>query len=163
MQSEPSKADPPKRKRRRFQFRLRTLMIGVTLVAALAACCRYVDRETSIVNERRKVLTEINGDALPSNHVGVLIDSWSLRPGGYIVEERASRGIVPSSVEVSISPKKPWDKPSAFRKWLGDSDMQVLRAICVSADAPESEVDRLHGLFPEAEIYRVDQTATRVQ
>jgi hypothetical protein len=29
METEPSKADSPKRKRRRFQFRLRTLLIGV--------------------------------------------------------------------------------------------------------------------------------------
>jgi hypothetical protein len=27
--NEPPKSDPPKRKRRRFQFRLRTLMIGL--------------------------------------------------------------------------------------------------------------------------------------
>ena len=39
MQAEQSKADPPKRKRRRFQFRLRTLMIAVTI---LAACCGAV-------------------------------------------------------------------------------------------------------------------------
>jgi hypothetical protein len=32
MQTEPTKADPPKRKRRWFQFSLRTLMIGVTLL-----------------------------------------------------------------------------------------------------------------------------------
>jgi hypothetical protein len=31
MQTEPPKADPPKRKRRWFQFSLRTLMIGVAL------------------------------------------------------------------------------------------------------------------------------------
>ena len=34
MQTEPSKADPPKRQRRWSQFSLRTLMIGVTLCAA---------------------------------------------------------------------------------------------------------------------------------
>jgi hypothetical protein len=33
MQTEPSKADPPKRNRSWFQFSLRTLMIGVTLLA----------------------------------------------------------------------------------------------------------------------------------
>jgi hypothetical protein len=33
MQTEPPTADPPKRKRRWFQFSLRTLMIGVTLAA----------------------------------------------------------------------------------------------------------------------------------
>jgi hypothetical protein len=39
MQAEPSKADQPKRNRHRFQFRLRTLMIAVTL---LAVPCAYV-------------------------------------------------------------------------------------------------------------------------
>jgi hypothetical protein len=33
MQTEPSKADPPKRKRRWFQFSLRTLMLLVAIVA----------------------------------------------------------------------------------------------------------------------------------
>ena len=33
MEAEPTKVEPPKRKRRRFQFRLRTLMIVVTLLA----------------------------------------------------------------------------------------------------------------------------------
>ena len=32
MPTEPSQTEPPKRKRRRFQFRLRTLLIGVTVV-----------------------------------------------------------------------------------------------------------------------------------
>jgi hypothetical protein len=37
MQTEPFKAGPPKRKRRSFQFSLRTLMIVVTLICAVAA------------------------------------------------------------------------------------------------------------------------------
>jgi hypothetical protein len=36
MLSEPPKAEPPKRKRRRFQFRLRSLLI-FSLVCAIAA------------------------------------------------------------------------------------------------------------------------------
>jgi hypothetical protein len=40
MQSEPPTADPPKRKRRWFQFSLRTLMIGATLVALPLGCRR---------------------------------------------------------------------------------------------------------------------------
>jgi hypothetical protein len=39
----------PKRKRRWYQFRLRTLLIGVTLVAA----CAYVGRQAKIVRERQ--------------------------------------------------------------------------------------------------------------
>ena len=41
--------EPPKRKRRRFQFRLRTLMIGVTL---LAVACGYVGWQAKIVRQR---------------------------------------------------------------------------------------------------------------
>jgi hypothetical protein len=39
MHTEPPKADPPKRKRRWFQFSLRTLVIGVTIVAVQCAVC----------------------------------------------------------------------------------------------------------------------------
>ena len=45
MQAEPSKAEPPKRKRRWFQFSLRTLLIGVTLLAIGSAwMARRIER-----------------------------------------------------------------------------------------------------------------------
>ena len=50
MQIEPPKADPPKRRRRWFQFSLRTLMIGVT---HLAMACGYAGWQMKIVRERR--------------------------------------------------------------------------------------------------------------
>jgi hypothetical protein len=53
MEADPPKADPPKRKRRWFQFSLRTLMIVVTL---LAVPCAYVGWQTKIVRERKAVL-----------------------------------------------------------------------------------------------------------
>jgi hypothetical protein len=56
METEPLKADPPKRKRRWFQFRLRTLMIGVTL---LAIPCGYVGWQAKIVRERRAELNRV--------------------------------------------------------------------------------------------------------
>jgi hypothetical protein len=49
MQTEPSKAEPPKR-RRWFQFSLRTLTIGVTLFALIP--CGYVGQQVKIVRER---------------------------------------------------------------------------------------------------------------
>ena len=55
MQTEPSKADPPKRKRGWFQFSLRTLMIMVTL---LAVACGYVAREFNTVKARQRWLGE---------------------------------------------------------------------------------------------------------
>ena len=51
MPAEPSDADPPKRKRR-FQFSLRTLMIGVTLLAVPSA---YVGWQAKIVRDRKAV------------------------------------------------------------------------------------------------------------
>jgi hypothetical protein len=42
IESEIPKAESPKRKRRRFQFRLRTVMIGVTIAATFAAVPWYV-------------------------------------------------------------------------------------------------------------------------
>jgi hypothetical protein len=53
MEAEPPKADLPKRKRRRFQFRLRTLLIGV---AILAVPCAYVGRQAMIVRERQTII-----------------------------------------------------------------------------------------------------------
>jgi hypothetical protein len=54
MQTEPSKAEPPKR--RRFQFRIRTMMI---VVALLAIPCGYVSWQAKIVRERRGELNRV--------------------------------------------------------------------------------------------------------
>ena len=48
MQIDPSKSDPPERKRRRFQFSLRTLIIVITLLV-----CGYVAWQAKIVRERQ--------------------------------------------------------------------------------------------------------------
>jgi hypothetical protein len=58
MEAEPSKAEPPKRKRRWFQFRLRTLLIGVVVVAVPCAWLgRMIEqkrRERAFVDQIRK-------------------------------------------------------------------------------------------------------------
>ena len=56
MDAEPTKADPPKRKRRWFQFSLRTLLIAVTV---LAVVCGYAAWQAKIVHERKALLLEI--------------------------------------------------------------------------------------------------------
>ena len=53
MQTEPPKAEPPKRQRRWFQFSLRTLLIGVTLLAV--TCWIVVDRQR-LIRERDEAL-----------------------------------------------------------------------------------------------------------
>jgi hypothetical protein len=52
MPTEPSKAEPPNRKRRRFQFRLPTLLIGVTLQAV------FVGSITWLVEDRQPLTRE---------------------------------------------------------------------------------------------------------
>jgi hypothetical protein len=57
MQTEPPKAEPPKRKRRWYQFSLRTLMIGVTLFCVVVG--GYVGWQAKIVRERRVELSRV--------------------------------------------------------------------------------------------------------
>ncbi len=49
--------DEPSQQRRRLQFRLRTLMIGVTLFALIP--CGYVGWQAKIVRERRAELNRV--------------------------------------------------------------------------------------------------------
>jgi hypothetical protein len=56
MPDDPDTAAPRKPRRRRFQFRLRTLLFGVAL---LGAACGYVAHEASIVRERRAMLKRV--------------------------------------------------------------------------------------------------------
>jgi hypothetical protein len=53
MQTEPPKAEPPKRKRRWFQFRLRTLMTVVTIFCVVGG---YVAHEAKITMDRKAML-----------------------------------------------------------------------------------------------------------
>ena len=63
MEAEPPKAEPPKRKRRWFQFSLRTLMIVITL---LAIPCAYVCHEAKIVAKRKALLAmKLGSDVTP--------------------------------------------------------------------------------------------------
>ena len=65
MPTEPPKAEPPKHKRRWFQFSLRSLMIGVTLLAVASA---YVGWQARIVRERLELLK--TGGGSPVSMIG---------------------------------------------------------------------------------------------
>ncbi len=72
MEAEPTKAAPPKRKRRSFQFSLRTLLIGVTVLAVLCGEAawllgdlpRLLQERESLVNEavKSKIAAEAAAD-----------------------------------------------------------------------------------------------------
>jgi hypothetical protein len=72
MQTEPPKADSPKRKRRWFQFSLRTLMIVVTLVAVL---CGTV---TWIIRDRQRLIRE-RDEAIEKSHNRAEAMAWMYR------------------------------------------------------------------------------------
>jgi hypothetical protein len=53
MEAEPINAEPPKRNRRWYQFSLRTLMIGITL---LAVACWVFEDQWRLIHERDEAL-----------------------------------------------------------------------------------------------------------
>jgi hypothetical protein len=67
MEAETPKAEPPKRKRRWFQFSLRTLVIVVTL---FALPCSYVSRQAIIVRKRLQELDRLT----PEHSIYVILD-----------------------------------------------------------------------------------------
>jgi hypothetical protein len=58
MEAEPLKVEPPKRKRRWFQYRLRTLLIIVTLLAGVCGAANWYRVEVEFVRERQRLSGE---------------------------------------------------------------------------------------------------------
>jgi hypothetical protein len=130
MQTEPPNADPPKRKRRWFQFSLRTLMIVVTLFAILGG---YVGRQVEIVKERELMAAAPGVDSVVAADARDNITALSSGTGA------AQRG--DDSRE-----KIPW-----LRKWLGD---RYYLDLSIDKSASDDEIARYKEAFPEATIMR---------
>jgi hypothetical protein len=132
-------ADQP-RPRRRFQFRLRTLMIVVTLTAVL---CSYAAREAKIVREREAILASIKnagGDYILAGAPPVYVDAVWLNDGKPLLQQFAKG--------------REESRPSMLRRWLGD--VAVIR-INAWDSRTELEIARC---FPEANIYAPEDAAT---
>ena len=112
--------------RRRFQFRLRTLMIVVTL---LALPMGYVGWQAKIVRER-KFWLETHAAREPGGD-----DMYSVDPGWVVFRDGNHEQ----------------RSPSRIRLWLGDEDHSVL---LISPAAPETDAAVAAALFPEAAIYK---------
>jgi hypothetical protein len=130
MQSEPLKADLPKRKRRWLQFSLRTLIIVVTLLAVL---CGYVGRQVEIVKERERMAAVTGVDSV------VAADSRD-----NITALSSGTGTTHRSDD--SREKIPW-----FRKWLGD---RYYLGLSIDKSASDDEIARYKEAFPEATIMR---------
>jgi hypothetical protein len=79
MQTESPKADPPKRKRRWFQFSLRTLMIGVTVFCVVIG--GYTVWQKKIVKERQEWLHAHSRQPDLPKITGLRIGDDKQRPG----------------------------------------------------------------------------------
>ena len=117
----------PKRKRRWFQFSLRTLLIGVTLSCLPGGYLIYV---RGVIAERRAeldrlVALNLKGELTLCMHGDVLLPL----------------GIDPSTYEQA--------SPSRIRRFLGDEPVAVIVFRKQPADA---ELRRLINIFPEAAI-----------
>ena len=120
----------PKRKRRWFQFSLRTLLIGVTLVAV---ACGYVGRQVAIVKAREAMAAAPGVDSVVAAAPRDIITSLS--SGSEVVH-------VTSDSRESV----PW-----FRSWLGD---RYYLGLSVDKSASDDEIARYKQAFPEATIMR---------
>ncbi len=116
-------ADQPS-PRRRFQFRLRTLMIVVTL---LAVPCAYVGWQENIVRERKEWIREYSHFVLSDPTILQLDHPMVLHARGDL-----SRG------------------PSFIRRWLGD---QLFPMAILPRNSSASEINVAATLFPEADIF----------
>jgi hypothetical protein len=97
MEAAPPKVDPPKRKRRWFQFSLRTLMIVVTLLAAQCAYVAWVVRDRQrLIQERDNVIQERDDALLRLNGPGVSYSRYQLAGEAVTIEVPA--GTPPNAV-----------------------------------------------------------------
>ena len=115
--------------RRRFQFRLRTLLIVVTL---LGVACAYVGWQAKIVRQRAAMLNWLQGRTPLKNVV--------YGTPGYDSEQDA-RG----RWSVAINdPDLPW-----LRRLLGDHWIMTIIHPTAAAD---DEIERVRKAFPEAQL-----------
>jgi hypothetical protein len=125
-------ADQPS-PRRRFQFRLRTLMIGVTL---LAVAFWYVGQQVEIASNRRALLDRI-----------VSKGSWYFSEDGFTSAKtkRALGGFNlydPTTGSERVFPTVSW-----FRHFLGDRGIER-----IGLPLSDPQIDEVRAAFPEAMV-----------
>ncbi len=152
-------ADQPS-PRRRFQFRLRTLMIGVTL---LAVPCGYIGWQARIVWERKAMLnriSEFDGSYLTVMSLGSFQacqypEKRSTVDRGLTVSWHQARYDGKMVVAFSVTGNGSSDDIPRQISWLRGmlGDEQVM-AIYIPESAPQVEALRIADAFPEATISR---------
>jgi len=134
-------ADQPS-PRRRFQFRLRTLMIGVTM---LALPLGYAAWHIRIVRERKELLSLVvdrGGGYLISDEpiLSRVRPVGTLPPDGLIRRNRSF---------TTLSTHDVTKNPSWIRVWFGDESVATL---WLSASVSSDDSARIVAAFPEANV-----------
>jgi hypothetical protein len=130
-------------KRRRFQFRLRTLMIGVTLLCVIFG--GYVVNHLKKVEERRALLRLVANNGGGYSTFTFFTDD-ELLPGEYAMPPGALRMPVGAPRLHSFRPDK---TPPLIRRWLGDVNVFE---IWLPESFPHRDALRIVERFPEAMI-----------
>ena len=135
--------------RRRFQFRLRTLMVGVTLFCVIFG--GYAGYHLKKVGERRALLRLIVTNGGGYSTFTFFTDD-ELLPGEYHLPSKMPPGSLPSNMPVGASrlhSLRPDKTPPLIRQWLGDVNVFE---IWLPESFPHSDTLRIVEHFPEAMI-----------
>jgi hypothetical protein len=124
METDPPKVEPPKRKRRWYQFRLRTLMIAVTL---LAVPLGYVGWQVRIVRHRDELRREL-----------------AAHGGGSVTATKLIVELTAHGQKCDEPPNLSW-----IRELVGDEYVYFLY---VPETVPKELADDLKAEFPEARV-----------
>ena len=142
MEAEPTKADPPERTRRRFQFRLRTLMIVVTLLCVVGG---YVAHEARIVRDRQAWLSEQDKRELEfQKDWFAALDKNRFKTETFIELPETAK---------TLTDGRGTGGPSFIRRWLGDL---CYDQIAVIAPVNDDECRRAVELFPESLVIVIE-------
>ena len=115
--------------RRRFQFSLRSLMIGVTL---LAVACAYVAWQARIVRDRKAMMIRLRDLGGVCNTPDEIRDFFSAS--------------YKRSIDMNRLPMLPW-----IRRWLGD---QAVYQMWIPESASSHDAAEIEQAFPEAKVGR---------
>jgi hypothetical protein len=117
-----------------FRFRLRTALLIVTL---LAIPCAWIGSEWKIVRERAALIDSVRahgGAITTTGFVTSNAEGWTAGPG----------------IKIEAGDKRP--PISIVRRWLGDQDVSL---IVISSDFPDSDEQRILGLFPGTDLVKL--------
>ncbi len=143
-------SEPSNRKRRWFQFSLRSLLVIVTLFCVIGG---WLGNEYRIVRARKALVQRIFENGNMQERWGIVFYSPTINSSGQKSDGWAGIGFVPNEAMTSLTRGGGQSRPSIVRRWLGDSDQRIC-VICIPASAETAETTAASELFPEARIYR---------